>query len=81
MSFFAYVLKSEKDGRYYYGSTEDLDLRLKKHNNGQVRATKGRRPFVVHYFEIFNSRSEAFRRELFFKTIEGYRWLKGEGII
>jgi putative endonuclease len=46
-----------------------------------VRATKGRRPFIAHYFEEFSTRSEAYNREKFFKTIDGYNWLKEKGII
>ncbi len=79
--FYSYILKSLKDGKYYYGSAENLDLRLIKHNKGDVRSTKGRRPFVLHYFEMFSTRSEAFRREHFYKSIEGYIYLKQNNII
>jgi len=79
--FFAYILKSEKDGRFYYGSTMDLEKRLVKHNKGDVKATKHRRPLIVHYKEEFETRQEAFKREQFFKTIDGYNWLKNERII
>ncbi|MDQ6904196.1 MAG: hypothetical protein M3139_14440 [Bacteroidota bacterium] len=51
-------------------------MRLEKHNSGEVKATKHRIPFVLHYSEEFSTRSEAFKREYFFKTIDGYRWLK-----
>ena len=33
---YAYILRSEKDGKLYYGSTEDLGSRLKAHNAGKV---------------------------------------------
>ena len=79
--FYSYILKSLKDGKYYYGSTEDLDLRLAKHNKGDVRSTKGRRPLVLNYFEAFEARGEAFRREHFYKSIEGYIYLKQNNII
>jgi len=79
--FYAYILKSLKDGKYYYGSTKNLEERLKIHNQGKVKLTKGRRPLVIHYFESFNSRSEAKKREYFFKTIDGYNWLKNQNII
>jgi putative endonuclease len=79
--YFAYILKSEKDNRYYYGSTNDLAARLAKHNKGDVKATKNRRPFVMHYSEQFESRSEAYKREHFFKSIDGYNWLKENKII
>ncbi len=74
--FYTYILKSEKDGRYYYGSCADLDIRLAKHNSGQVKATKHRIPFILHYKEEWISRSEAFKREQFFKSVNGYKWLK-----
>ena len=76
MPFFAYILKSQKTGRYYYGSAENLESRLDAHNSGKVQATKGYRPYVLHYSEEFETRSEAFRREKFFKTIDVYNWLK-----
>jgi putative endonuclease len=81
MSYFAYILKSLKTHTYYYGSTEDITLRLKAHNNGKVRYTKSRRPWILHYSEKFTTRSEAAKREYFFKTIEGYNFLKQENII
>jgi putative endonuclease len=79
--FYAYILKSQKDNRYYYGSTGDLQKRLREHNNKKVRATKGRTPFTIHYFETFQTRPQAFSRELFFKSIDGYNWLKQNKII
>ena len=79
--YFAYILKSEKDGRYYYGSCENIEARLIKHNRGDVKSTKGRRPFILHYKEEFANRSEAFKREQIFKTIDGYNWLKSNQII
>jgi putative endonuclease len=79
--YFAYILKSEKDGRYYYGSTSNLERRLAAHNAGKVRSTKGRRPLKLIYFEQFTSRSAAFQREQFFKSLDGYIWLKKHRII
>lgn len=79
--YYVYVLKSEKDGKYYYGSTNNIDNRLLKHNKGDVKSTKGRRPFCLHYKEEFTTRSDAFKREQFFKTIDGYNWLKDNNII
>ncbi len=79
--YFTYILKSLKDGRYYYGSTENIDDRLKLHNSGKVRSTKTRKPFVVHYCEKFDNRTEAWKREMFFKSIDGYNWLKLKKII
>jgi len=79
--YFTYVLRSQKDGKHYYGSTSNLQERLKVHNSGKVRYTKGHRPWIIHYSEEFETRSEAVKREQFFKTIDGYNLLKKEGII
>ena len=74
-------MKSQKDNGFYYGSTEDIETRIKKHNSGKVKSTKHRIPFVLHYIENFESRAGAVVRERFFKTIDGYNWLRQEKII
>ena len=79
--FYVYILKSSLDNGYYYGYCADLIKRIKQHNAGKVRSTKSRRPFTLHYNEEFASKSEAAKREYFFKTIEGYKYLKAAGII
>jgi len=79
--FYAYILKSLKDGGFYYGSTHDLLGRLKNHNSGKVKYTKGYKPNVLHYKESFETRKQAMDRERFFKSIDGYIWLKSQGII
>jgi putative endonuclease len=77
----AYVLRSLRDGSFYYGSTEDLARRLIEHNAGKVRYTKGHTPYVLHYAEVFATRKEAAARERYWKTMTGYRWLRKAGIV
>jgi putative endonuclease len=79
--YHAYILRSLKDGSYYYGSAEDISGRLKDHNRGKVKYTKGHLPYELHYSEEFPTRREAIVRERFFKSIAGYRWLREKGII
>ncbi len=69
--YFAYILKSLKDNKYYYGSAGDIKSRLKQHNFGKVRSTKSRIPLILHYSEQFENKSDALKSELFFKSIEG----------
>ncbi|MDQ7815624.1 MAG: GIY-YIG nuclease family protein [Melioribacteraceae bacterium] len=78
---FAYVLRSIKDGSHYYGSTANLVSRLKDHNGGKVKYTKGHRPYELNYYEEFATRQQAITKERFFKSIDGYNWLKSKGII
>ena len=64
MPFYTYILKSLKDDGYYYGHTSDIENRLKRHNSKKVKSTKSRIPFVLHYFETFQTKSEAYLQEL-----------------
>jgi len=74
--FYIYVLKSRKDGNLYIGSSGDLETRIKAHNSGKVRSTKGRRPLILVYYESFLTKTEARGRERFYKSGAGRRVLK-----
>ncbi len=81
MPFYTYILKSLKDNRYYYGHSKDIENRLKSHNNGKVRSTKSRMPFLLHYSEEFETRSAAYLQEMFFKSADGKKYLSDKKII
>ena len=63
-----YILKSERDGIHYVGSTQNVEERLRRHNQGDYRFTKGYRPWRLVFKESVKSRSEAVKRERFLKT-------------
>lgn len=67
----AYILKSETTGQYYTGSTFDLDKRLIRHNSGRNRSTKKGIPWLVVYYEVFDNRNEAYKREMQIKSYKG----------
>ena len=69
--FHVYVLRSLKDGHLYIGSTSNLRERLKSHRKGKVRSTKGRRPLELVYYEAYETKTEARKREIFLKTGKG----------
>jgi len=63
MSFYVYILQCI-DGTYYTGYTKDIEERAKQHQNGNgARYTRSHRPQRVAYFEIFDTRSAAMKRE------------------
>jgi putative endonuclease len=68
MSYFVYVIKSEIDGSYYIGSTQDLTERLDRHNQGRSLYTKAKRPWKLVYKEEHPDRAKAVRRENEIKT-------------
>jgi len=61
--FYFYILQSKKDKRLYFGYTNDLKQRFKDHNQGRVISTKNRRPFILVYYEAYNSKRDAQERE------------------
>ncbi len=73
--FHVYVLRSEKTGRRYVGSSQNIESRLNEHNSVQSLATKHGVPWKLIHHEEFPTRAEAFRRERFFKTGKGRDFL------
>jgi putative endonuclease len=71
MSYFVYVLKSQKDNKHYIGSTSDIKKRLAFHNAGLQRSTKARVPFILIYQEEIATKQEALKRERYIKSLKG----------
>jgi putative endonuclease len=61
---FLYILQSESTGRFYVGSTDDLDRRLSEHLRGHTPSTRGRGPWKLVYTEQFETLIQARHREL-----------------
>jgi putative endonuclease len=75
---YVYVLKSDKDGRYYVGMTQNLVRRLKEHNSGRTKSTKGYRPWILIHHEAYPNREAARKREKYLKSGYGKQWLKNK---
>ncbi len=80
MHYYVYVIKSGRTGCLYKGMTEDLIGRIATHNSGRVRSTKSGVPWVLVYHEVFDSRGEARKREIFLKSGYGRAFLKKQGL-
>lgn len=73
-----YILECS-DGSYYVGSTNNLELRLMQHQNGEGSIyTKTRLPVKLVYFEEFRRIDEAFYREI---QVQGWGRKKKEALI
>ena len=60
---YTYILEC-KGGTYYTGWTNNLEKRLKDHNAGKgAKYTKARLPVSLIYYEEFQSKEDAMRRE------------------
>ncbi|HXI00826.1 MAG TPA: GIY-YIG nuclease family protein [Sphingobacteriaceae bacterium] len=74
--YFAYIIKSIDSEYYYKGHCQNLEARLIQHNSGMTASIRPYLPFKLLYFEEFETREEAIRREKYFKTSAGRRYLK-----
>ena len=60
---YTYILKC-RDNSLYTGWTNDIDKRLKAHNDGKgAKYTKSRRPVELIYDEKYETKEEAMKRE------------------
>ena len=66
---YTYILKC-KDDSLYTGWTNDLKKRITSHNAGKgAKYTKARRPVELVYYEEFQTREEAMKREYAIKQL------------
>jgi putative endonuclease len=75
-----YVLKSLGSGKIYTGSTRNLDVRLKRHNNELPHSKKSftykqQGPWIVVYCEKCNDMTSAHKREKYLKTGVGREFI------
>ena len=73
--YYVYVLRSELYKSYYVGISQDPYKRLKGHNVGMSKYTKGRRPFKLVYIEACGNRYLAREKEKYYKSGIGREYL------
>ncbi len=74
--YYVYVIQSEKDGEFYTGFTDNLERRIREHNNRQEPSTKPRAPFKLIYYEGCIAKRDAEAREKYLKSSKGKQYLK-----
>ncbi len=76
MAYIVYAIKSKIDKRIYVGFTNDVERRLKEHNQGQTKSTKAFAPWFLIYQEQVETREAARKREKYLKSGCGKEFLK-----
>ena len=56
--FTVYAIESQVDKRLYVGFTKNLKNRIKEHNTGKTRSTKGYRPWKLVFWQNFNNKKK-----------------------
>ena len=60
---YTYIVEC-KDGTLYTGWTNNLEKRIADHNNGKgAKYTRARKPVALVYYEMFEKKEEAMKRE------------------
>ncbi|MBX4197839.1 GIY-YIG nuclease family protein [Candidatus Parcubacteria bacterium] len=73
--FTVYVLR-DSEGKLYKGVTNNLSRRLNEHKNGHTRSTRYMDDINVVYTEEYPDWEVARKREVYFKSAAGRRFLK-----
>jgi putative endonuclease len=75
--YYVYILRSIKNpNRYYTGFTEDLDARVKDHNQGKCIHTSKYVPWEIKTTIAFTNRKKAIEFEKYSKTSSGRAFTK-----
>ncbi len=80
--YYAYILRSLKDGQLYNGFTSDLRKRIHEHNAGESFATRPHIPWELEFYAAFKEERLARAFEKYLKTGSGWafarkRFLRG----
>ena len=73
---YVYILLNEAKTRTYTGVSDNVEKRLKAHNDGRVQSSRPYRPYRVIYTKAFETLSKARQEERFYKSSTGRRKLK-----
>lgn len=67
--FYVYILKCN-DNTLYTGYTVDINRRIETHNKGLgAKYTRARLPVEILHQEVYNSKSQAIKREIEIKKM------------
>lgn len=68
-NYYVYMLQCS-DETFYIGYTTNLERRIKTHNRGiGAKYTRGRTPVKLLYYETFQGKSDALKRECALKKL------------
>jgi len=77
MKFYFYILYSKQLNLYYQGHTGNtLEERLRKHNSNHKGFTSKTNDWEIVYFETFQTKSEAYQREMEVKKMKSRKYIE-----
>ena len=74
--YYVYILYSESTGSFYKGQTNNIKVRLHRHNSGFEKATASKRPWTIIWTTEKANRSEAVKLEMKLKNLDRKRLIE-----
>ncbi len=79
--YYAYILKSLKNNKYYIGYSSDVNRRLAEHNKGKSKYSSRYKPWAIYYFERFKREEDAMKREKQIKSWKSRKMIENLKLI
>jgi putative endonuclease len=76
MIFYVYAIRSLSRNYIYVGMTNNIERRIKEHNQGENKSTKAYKPFVLIYSDVQPDGISARTKEKFLKSGIGKEFLR-----
>lgn len=76
MKYYVYAIKSIQRKYIYVGLTNNIERRIKQHNNCREKTTRAYTPFKIIYANEFQDRKSAREKEKYLKSGIGKELLK-----
>lgn len=74
--FYVYILQSQKDKSYYTGFTENLEQRIREHNQHLADYSKSKAPFELVWHCVFKDKKKAMNFEKYLKQGSGFAFAR-----
>ena len=78
MRYYTYVLHSKKYDKIYIGYTNNLERRFYFHNKGIKGWTAKFVPWELVYYEKYDNKTDAMKREKELKSYQGRKFIREE---
>ena len=76
MSFYVYVLYSQSKNQFYKGQTNNINERLKRHNQAKEKSTQSGIPWILLWYTSKPSRAKAILLEKKLKNLSRKRTIE-----
>jgi putative endonuclease len=74
--YYTYIIFSKTLDKYYTGACQNIETRINDHLNSRSKFTKAAKDWILVYFETYDSRSLALKRESEIKKKKSRKYIE-----